>query len=138
MDILTTVRVVAVVSAGLVAGIYVGDRAGTCYTRRGLSAAAFVQFQQILHVHFVRFMPPLVLTGLLTAAAWLLMIRSQWTSTEFWLTGAPTLGVALIAVITRVVNVPLNDQLMTWNVAAPPTDLRERCAPWDLLTSDPG
>jgi uncharacterized membrane protein len=135
MDVLTIVRVVAVVCTGLLAGIFLGHRAGAYYALQKISASGFVQFQQVVHLHFVRFMPPLVLTALLTALAWLLMVRSQWTSAEFWLIAASTCGIAFIAAMTRAVNVPLNNWLMTWNIDAPPSNLREMWAPWDRVNT---
>ena len=135
MNLLVIVRVVAVVCAGLLAGIYFGYRAGDYYALQKLSASNFVQFQQVIHMHFARFMPPLVLTALLAALAWLVMLRSQWKSTEFWLIAASTCGIVLIAAMTRAVNVPLNNQLMTWDIAAPPSNLREIWAPWDRVNT---
>jgi uncharacterized membrane protein len=124
MAVLRTARVVAVVCAGVQAGIFFGYRAGDYYALRNLSASTFVQFHQGLHVHFVKLMPPLMLTALLASLGWLVMLRSRWTSAEFWLLAASTCGIALIAVLTRAVNVPRNNQLMTWNIAAPPDDVR--------------
>jgi uncharacterized membrane protein len=135
MDVLMIVRIVAVVCAGLLAGIFLGHRAGAYYALQKVSPSSFVQFQQVVHAHFVRFMPPLVLTALMTALAWLVMVRSRWTSAEFWLIAASTCGIALIAAMTRVVNVPLNNRLMTWDIAAPPNNLREIWAPWDRVNT---
>lgn len=39
------------------------------------------------------------------------------------------------AVLTRVVNVPINDALMTWNAASPPSNIRELWAPWEQVHS---
>ena len=135
MNLSTIIRVIAIVSVGLVAGIYFGYRAGTYYALREVSASAFVQFQQILHIHFARFMPPLVLMGVLASLTWLVMVRSQWKSAEFWLIAASTCGMILIAAMTRAVNVPLNNQLANWSVAAPPSNLREIWAPWDRINT---
>ena len=135
MDMLTIVRVVAVVCTGLLAGIFLGYRAGPQYALKEINASSFVQFQQVVHLHFVRFMPPLVLTSLLTALAWLLMVRSHWRSAEFWLIAVSTCGIALIAAMTRAVSVPLNNQLMTWNIATPPTNVREIWRPWDRVNT---
>ena len=55
MEVLTIVRVVAVVCTGLLAGIFLGHRAGTYYALKEISVSSFVQFQQVVHVHFVRF-----------------------------------------------------------------------------------
>jgi uncharacterized membrane protein len=135
MNLLMIVRAMAVVCAGLLAGIYFGYRAGDYYALQRLSASDFVQFQQVIHMHFARFMPPLVLISLLAAIAWLVMVRSQWRSAEFWLIAASTCGIMLIAAMTRAVNVPLNNQLMTWDIAAPPSNLREIWAPWDRVNT---
>jgi len=78
MTLLTIVQVMAVVCAGLLAGIFLGDRAGFAYARPALSPSSFVQ-------------------------------------------------------ITRAVNVPINNQLMTWSAAAPPANLRELWAPWERV-----
>lgn len=135
MSLLLLVRFIAIVCAGLVAGIYFGYRANAYYALQDVSASSFVQFQQLLHVHFLSFMPPLILTALLGALAWVVMIRKQWTSAEFWLLATSTCALALIILMTRAVNVPLNDQLMTWNIAAPPHNLREIWAPWDRVNT---
>jgi len=135
MDVLMAVRIIAIVCAGLLAGIYSGYRAGPQFALRKLNLSSFVQFQQVVHVHYVKFMPPLTIAALLTALAWLVMIRSRWASPEFWLIAASTCGIALIAVMTRAVNVPLNNRLMTWDIAAPPSNLREMWAPWDRVNT---
>jgi hypothetical protein len=76
-------------------------------------------------------MLPVVLSALLAGLVWLAMLRSHWKSAEFWLIAASMCGIALIAVITRAVNIPLNNQLMTWSIATPPSNLREIWAPWE-------
>ena len=135
MDPVTTLRVVAVVSVGLLAGIFLGYRAGVHYAIPELSASSFVQLQRVIHVHYVRFMPPLVLTALLSSVLWLLMIRSQWRTAEFWLVAISACGILVSAAATRAVNIPLNNQLMTWSVASPPTNLREIWAPWERVNT---
>jgi uncharacterized membrane protein len=80
-------------------------------------------------------MPFLVLTALLAAVTWLLMVRSSWRSPEFWLVALSVCGVALVAAVTRAVNVPLNNALMTWSIAAPPTDFRKLWAPWERVNT---
>ena len=135
MVLVTILRVLALVAAGLLAGIFLGYRTGVQYATAELSASSFVQLQQIIHVHYVRFMPALVLTALLSAVFWLMMIRSQWRTGEFWLVAIAALGILVIAAMTRAVNVPLNNQLMTWSVASPPTNLREVWAPWDRVNT---
>ena len=135
MVLVTILRVVAVVSAGLLAGIFLGYRAGVQYALPELSASSFVQLQKIIHVHYVRFMPPLVLTALLSSVLWLAMIRSQWRTMEFWFVAIAACGILAIAAATRAINVPLNNQLMTWDTASPPANLLELWAPWDRVNT---
>jgi uncharacterized membrane protein len=132
MKVLRIVQVIAVVCAGLLAGIYLNGRASAA-ARAGLSASSFVQYQQIVHMNFVRMMPPLMLGAALGGLAWLLLVRSQWRLAEFWLIAASLCGIILIAAATRLVNVPLNDQLMTWSANSPPANLRELWAPWERI-----
>jgi uncharacterized membrane protein len=135
MIIAIAVRVVAIASAGVLAGIYFGYGAGPQYALQALSASSFVQFQQVVHVHYVTFMPILVMVALLAAIVWLVLIRSQWRSPEFWLIALSACGVAFIAIMTRAVSVPLNNQLMTWSITAPPEDLRALWAPWERVNT---
>jgi len=128
---LTLVPVLAVICTGLFAGILLGDRAGATYARPQLSPSAFVQFQQIQHVHFVRMMPPLILAALLAGLIWLLVIRPSGRGAEFWLVAAATGAVLFCFLLTRAVNVPLNKQLMTWSIAAPPDNVRDLWTRWE-------
>ncbi len=133
MTVLIVVRVIAILCIGLLAGIYFGDRTGFAYARAEISASSFVQSQQIIHRHYVKILPPLVGVAVLSGLAWLFMIRSQWRMGEFWLIAASTAAIMFIAAITRAVNVPLNQQLMAWSVAAPPPNFREQWAPWERV-----
>jgi uncharacterized membrane protein len=135
MSLAIVVRVVAIACAGMLAGIYFGHLAGPQYALHALDASAFVQFQQVVHVHYVRFMPPLVLGALIGALVWLVTLRRAWRSPEFWLVAVSAVAIAIIAGLTRAINVPLNNALMTWNVAAPPPDLRQIWAPWEQVNT---
>jgi len=135
MDLVTILRVVAVVSAGLLAGIFLGYRAGVHYAVPELSPSAFVQLQQMIHVHYVKFMPPLVLAAVLSTLLWLLIVRSQWRTAEFWLVAVAACALIVSAAATRAVSIPLNKQLMTWSVASPPPNLREAWAPWERVNT---
>jgi len=133
MTALMVIRVVSILCIGLLAGIYFGDRTGFAYARAEISASSFVQSQQIIHKHYVKMLPALVGVAVLSDLAWLFMIRSQWRTGEFWLIAASTGAIVFIGAITRGVNVPLNAQLMTWSVAAPPANFRELWAPWERV-----
>jgi uncharacterized membrane protein len=104
---------------------------GASFARPELSASSFVQFQQIVHVQFVRMMPLLLVGAILASLTWLLSIGRRRRGTEFWLIAVATAALAFIFALTWAVNVPINDQLMTWSIAAPPTNVRELWAPWE-------
>jgi uncharacterized membrane protein len=132
---LTILRAAAVVSSGLLAGIFFGHRAGVQQATPALSPSGFVQLQQIIHAQYVVFMPPLVLAALVSSVLWAVMRRSQWRNAEFWLVALSATAIFVIAAATRAVNVPLNDELMTWSVASPPPNLRELWAPWERVNT---
>ena len=125
------VQVSAVVSAGLVAGALLGDRVAASQARARLDATGFVTFMQAWHTHFVRFVGPLMLIGLVAGSAWLVLAWPHGNRVERALIAASIAGVVVVAGITARVNVPINGQLMTWNAGAPPADLAARWAPWE-------
>jgi uncharacterized membrane protein len=131
MGPLPILRVVAVISAGLLAGIFVGHRAGLHYAIPKLNASSFVQLGQIIYTHYTRFMPPLVFTALASSVLWLVIVRSQWRTAEFWLVAISACAIIVMLAVTRVVNVPLNDQLMTWSVDSPPPNAQQLWVPWE-------
>jgi uncharacterized membrane protein len=63
------------------------------------------------------------------------MVRSQWRTAEFWLVAISVCGILVVAAATRAVNVPLNNQLMTWSTASPPTNLQQIWAPWERVNT---
>ena len=128
-------RVVALTCTGLLAGIFLGHRAGPQHALHALSGSSFVQFQQLVHVQYVRFMPPLTSAALLAAVVWLVSARSTWRSPEFGLVAASAVAILSVAVLTRTISVPLNELLMTWTVAEPPHDLRAIWAPWERVNT---
>lgn len=132
MHLVTAIRAIAVVCIGLLSGIYLADRASAS-ARAALDAKSFVEYQQTVHVTYVKMMPSLVLAAIVAALGWLFLVRSQWRGAEFRLVAVSLLGMLFVAAITRMVNVPLNEQLMTWSATAPPTNLKELWAPWERV-----
>lgn len=131
MSILGIVRTIAILSCGLFTGFLFGDLIGTAFARPRLSASSFIQQQQIIHVHVVRILPALTLTAIVSALGWLIMMRARWNSAEFWLVALAVAAMAFAFALTVTVNFPINDQLMTWNPAAPPDNFREIWSPWE-------
>lgn len=132
MGVINVVRSIAIVSIGLLAGIYLADRASAA-ARAALDASSFIQYQQAVHITYVKMMPSLHVVAVLAALTWLVHLRSKWRGPEFWFVAASICAMVAVVVMTRLVNVPLNDQLMTWSVSAPPANLRELWAPWERV-----
>lgn len=133
MGLLMAARVVAVFCTGLFAGILLGDRMGASFARPKLDPSSFVQFQQVQHVYFARMMPVLIAAAILGGLTWLFSGRSTVTRAEFWLVAVATGAVVVIFALTLAVNVPINKQLMSWSVAAPPADVMRLWAPWERV-----
>jgi hypothetical protein len=62
-------------------------------------------------------------------------LRSRWRTDEFWLVSGASLAMMCILAMTRAVNIPINKRVMTWNAAAPPSDLSTVWAPWERIHS---
>jgi uncharacterized membrane protein len=108
-----------------------GDRMGASFARPALNAADFVIFQQIQHVHFKPLLMPITIAAVIGGLAWVWSLRLQPTGAEIWLAALGTGAMIAAAVLTRVVNFPINDALMTWNPVSPPQNMRLLWAPWE-------
>lgn len=131
MTPLTIARVVAVTAAGLYAGILLGDVAGAAQARPQLPASSFVQLQQVIHGRFVFIMPAIIVSALVGCIAWMALVRPHRRDAEFWLVAGTAACLVLCGIITQLVNVPINDQLVKWSVAFPPPNVHELWAPWE-------
>jgi len=135
MNLLPIVRFVALVAAGLLAGIFLGDRMGLGFARPALPASSFVQLQQIQHVHFVRMMPVLQIAALLSILTWLFLIRSDVRSSQFAVVALAAICLLVVFGLTMAINVPINNTLMTWNASAPPGDAMEIWKRWEQVNT---
>jgi uncharacterized membrane protein len=131
MNGLNVARAVAVTCAGLMAGLLFGDWLGPAFARAAMSDASFIQFQQIVHLNYLRTLPVLSMLALAAPIVWLILLRHRRNSREFKLLLGATVAIAIGFTITFVFNVPVNDQLETWNPAAPPTNAREVWMRWE-------
>lgn len=135
MTAIQIVRVVAIVCTGLAAGIFLGHRRGVSLAGPHLPASAFIQLQQVIHTHFVRMMPPLILGAVAASWIWTILIRSAWRALGFWLVAGSAIAMLSVLVMTRAVNIPINKRLMTWDVSAPPSDWAAVWEPWERIHS---
>jgi uncharacterized membrane protein len=124
-------RVVAVLSSGLMAGLLFGDWLGPSFARAAMNASSFIQFQQIVHVNYLRTLPALSTIAIVAPIFWLIMLRSRRDSAEFKVLVGATIAIAIGYTIIFVFNVPVNNQLETWNVAVPPANAREIWSQWE-------
>lgn len=132
MKVVPIARALAILFTGLAAGALLGHRMGVSMARPQLSASAFVQLQQIIHIHFAVMMPILLFGAIGAGLVWALMLRRRRIA-EFWLASAAAIAMVAIAAMTRAVNIPINEQLMTWSVANPPPNLEELWSPWERV-----
>jgi uncharacterized membrane protein len=96
-----------------------------------MNASSFVQFQQIVHTNYLRTLPALSTVAVAAPILWLVMLRARRDSVEFRVLLAATIAIAIGYAITYVFNVPINNQLETWNAAAPPANAREIWSQWE-------
>ena len=131
MDFISVFRVVAIMCSGMMAGLLFGDWLGPSFARSAMSESSFIQFQQIVHLNYLRTLPALSTLALVAPVMWLIMLRNQRHGAEFKLLCAATVAIAIGFTTTLVFNVPVNDQLETWNAVAPPPNARELWNQWE-------
>ena len=135
MTFITVIRFVALLSTGLLAGIFLGYRMGASIALPTLPASSFVKFQQVVHVYYVRMMPVLQALAVLSVLTWLFSLRSSARSPGFVLIALAAAGCICVFAFTVAVNVPINKQLMTWSASAPPENLTEIWKPWEQVNT---
>lgn len=131
MKLLTITRVVAVLCSGMMAGLLFGDWLGPSFARAAMNAPSFIQFQQIVHINYLRTLPALSTVAIVAPLVWLIMLRARRNSAEFKVLLGATIAIAVGYTITFVFNVPVNNQLETWNITDPPANAREIWSQWE-------
>jgi uncharacterized membrane protein len=116
---------------GLYTGLLFADRIGVSPIRPKLPPAAFVLYQQELHLKFGKLMPVLLVGSVLAGLISLILTRRDYRSNEFIFTGIATICTLVVIVVTRLINVPINETLMTWQVSSPPENVMQLWAPWE-------
>lgn len=124
-------RFVQLLTAGLYTGLLFADRIGVTPIRPQLTPSSFVLFQQQLHIRFVILMPILLFTSLLSGVVSLGLLRRELRTKTFAFTAVATLCTLVVIVLTRMVNVPINEALMTWQASSPPPNVMELWSPWE-------
>jgi uncharacterized membrane protein len=135
MTPLIAARVIALISTGLIAGIFFGHRAGVSRASTQLTPGSFIQLQQIIHQVFQRMMPPLVVAAVLGTLTWTVLLRAGGPVVAFWLLVSASVCLLGAAILTRAINIPINRQLMTWDSQAPPREFSEVWGRWECIHS---
>ena len=129
--LLTLARFFQLLLTGLYTGLLFADRIGVSPIRPKLPAAAFVLYQQELHLRFGKLMPVLLGGSLLAGLISLIVQRRSYLSKEFIFTAIAMLCTIGVIILTRLINVPINETLMTWQASAPPENVMQLWAPWE-------
>lgn len=128
---LTVVSIVAIACAGLMAGLLFGDWLGPAFARSRMPLTAFVQFQQVIHVNYLRVLPALSSVALFGSFLWLFLLRREVGGGAFAVLTAAVISIAVGFTITFLYNVPVNRHLESWDHSAPPADAREIWRRWE-------
>ena len=129
------IRMIAVSTTGLAAGILLGHWRGVSTAVPKLDPSSFLQLQQTIHVQFVPLMPVLLFGAVIGALAWSYSLRSYKSTLGFWLVVASATGMVAVLAMTLLINVPINRELMTWRIDAPPPSLTVTWARWEMSHS---
>ena len=124
-------RFLQLLTAGLYTGLLFADRIGVTPIRPQLPASSFVLFQQQLHIRFTILMPILLFTSFLSGLISLILLRRELRTKTFVFTAVATACTLIVFALTRAVNVPINEALMTWQASSPPPNVMELWSPWE-------
>ena len=127
----TIVPIAALLCSGLMSGLLFGDWLGPSFARAKMSASAFVQFQQIVHLQYLRVLPALSSIALAAPILWLILSRAEWGTLRFGILLGGTVAILAGFAITFLYNVPVNKHLERWDYAAPPANAREIWRTWE-------
>lgn len=131
MTSLSVTRTGAILCSGLMAGLLFGDWLGPSFARASMSASSFIEFQQIIHNNYLRPLPALSTIAAGLPILWLVLLRGRRQDPEFKLVLGAAVAIMTGFLITLVFNVPVNDQLESWNPASPPVNVREIWRQWE-------
>ena len=100
---------------------------------RGLAGPLYTAVHQPVNRVFGPVMPPLMTLAIFSGLAILALILRAYKTQVFTLTAIGTLCSFVVAMSSLLVNVPINQEVLSWSLAAPPVDwveLRDRWWVW--------
>ena len=98
------------------------------YNPSGMSPAFYTEKMQHAIRVFTIPLPTIVVLGLLFTIAAAFLVRSE--RSNFYLLIAATICIAAVALITRLGNIPINNQILTWSSDSPPSNWAELAQTW--------
>ena len=129
--LLTLTRFLQLFFMGLYTGILFGDRIGVSPIRPKLPAGSFVLYQQQLHLAYGKLMPVLIVGSFVAGVLSLVLLRRNYREKDFLFIAIAVLCNAAVFILTLLINVPINEVLMTWQVSLPPENVMQLWAPWE-------
>ncbi len=76
-------------------------------------------------------MPVLLVGSFLAGIISLVLLRRNYKSRDVIFTTIATVCTVCVVILTRLINVPINETLMTWQVSNPPENVMQLWAPWE-------
>jgi uncharacterized membrane protein len=76
-------------------------------------------------------MPVPLIASILSGLISMVLLRRSYKNKDFIFTAIGTLCIAAVFVLTRIVNVPINNELMTWQISTPPQNWLQIWMPWE-------
>ena len=137
MRIIKTTHAISTFGTGLFAGLLYTFQQSVIPTLLGLSGPDYTRVEQGLTVHLDAFPTGVIVVGTVAMLLPLYPLVRLFTKrkTAYW--KLTFLGWFLfcfgVTIFTIVFNVPLNEYIMTWNVARPPADWEQVRQTWNVL-----
>ncbi len=97
---------------------------------RGLSGPLYTAVHQPVNRVFAPLMPPLMTLAIFAGLALLLLIPRAYKTRGFTLTAIGTLCSFVVAMSSLLVNVPINQEVLTWSPSALPADWMQSRDQW--------
>jgi len=116
----------AMLSVGLLAGA--SFAVSLYFNPAGMPAAFYVETMQHAIRAFIVPLPALLILGLFFTIISTYLARDDRGS--FWLLIVTSLCLISVGLITAFGNVPINNQILTWNISSPPSDWMDLGAKW--------
>ncbi len=120
LEVRNLAALVATFGVGLLAGVMAGTGLAQ-FSAKALPADAWVMRFQLEDMLFAKTMPPLMLSTLLALIAASALSRG----TSRWAFASSAALIIVVLVVTVGFEVPLNKQIQSWSVAAPPPDWQQ-------------